>query len=215
MDRTNRRKKGGALRAIWLCAFALTVLAVLTAPLALSRYVGAGTGASGTARVAKWDVAFADRRRCVTGGVAFTDRDIGGTGNAQWQEVGVINTGEVVAEFRIWVGYVEAGTTARYATDTAITAATGKVPANIIRFEQLGQGDLNNEEVNYGYGASTDLRPTPSDLGGGLWRIGILAPGERAWVMMRFNNNGFDGYPNMASPSGYKCKLFIEAIQVD
>ena len=54
MDRTDKRKKGRTLRAVWLCAFTLTMLVVLTAPLALSKYAAPGTGKAG-ARVAKFE----------------------------------------------------------------------------------------------------------------------------------------------------------------
>ena len=54
MDRTDKRRKGGALRTVWLCAFMLAMISVLTVPLALSKYVAPGEGQPG-ARVAKWE----------------------------------------------------------------------------------------------------------------------------------------------------------------
>jgi len=54
MSRGKRLPRGKALRAIWLCALALMVLAVLTTPLATSKYITWGEGQA-KARIAAWE----------------------------------------------------------------------------------------------------------------------------------------------------------------
>jgi len=50
-------RQGVAMRGIWLCALALTVLTVVTTPLAVSKYVAQGKGQA-KARVAAWEVEY-------------------------------------------------------------------------------------------------------------------------------------------------------------
>lgn len=66
MEHMNKAKRvPNSTRVVWLCALALTLLTVVTAPFAVSRYVAQGQGTA-RARIAAWEVSF-DSSRVVVG----------------------------------------------------------------------------------------------------------------------------------------------------
>jgi len=74
-------RRGGLQNIVWLCALILAVAAVLTAPLAVSKYVTAGQGLA-KARIAAWDVDFDPASLTNTGKRAvFLDSDYATAGD--------------------------------------------------------------------------------------------------------------------------------------
>lgn len=210
---TKKLRQGSALRGIWLCALALTVLAVVTAPLAVSRYTAQGAGTA-KARVAAWEVVFAPRWRVTNNGAAITYRDLSttwggvspatGGRTAWWQEFSVRNNSEVMADFILWVGYVTSDS-------LTPTEASPKEPnITMTRFP------IETEGYNATYLSPTnDLFPTPVNNGNNTFTIKNIEPGKTAWVQLHFFSNTFDGYGGLGTRTSHKCKLFFEAVQVD
>lgn len=125
MDRYFRFRRG-----IWLCTLALTVLAVLTAPLAVSRYTAQGQG-SARARIAAWDVAAASS----IAANLETDNIFTAAGNLSAGTVALTNDSEVMADITLSVKYVSivngsAGT---------VTAASPNDPNFLFSFTNTAQ----------------------------------------------------------------------------
>jgi len=179
---------------IWLCALMLTVLTVLTTPFAVSKYTTRGTGAA-KARIAAWEVVFADRPRISNNGAAITYRDLASGRTAWWQELSFRNDSEVMVNFTFWVGYVE---------DNALTPDeySPKVPSSMIEFTQFNA-------------AAPAINPVPVHNANETWTIQNIPPATTAWVQVHFFSNSFDGYGALGARTSYKCKLFFEAVQVD
>lgn len=89
------------IRAVWLCALALMVLAVLTMPLAVSRYVATGTG-SAKARIAAFDVECPAHPSTGQKTLMFVSKHTAGTKKDAWYfGVKVKNTSEVTVRVQL------------------------------------------------------------------------------------------------------------------
>lgn len=97
MKQKFNRAGGKALRGIWLCVLALTVTAVVTAPLALSRYTAQGLG-SARARIASWDPQIALTGWPATGDQKFVlfNNDINKKNSYTGPSFSVTNNGETL-----------------------------------------------------------------------------------------------------------------------
>ena len=97
-----------------LLALILTVAAVLTAPLAMSKYVATGAGAAG-ARIAKWDIQFTQNP--VTGSTGYFSGTVVGTNHpftgsnyptqTTTRTFTITNSSEVIADVTIQLRYTQ------------------------------------------------------------------------------------------------------------
>jgi len=210
-----RLQQGAALRAVWLCVVALTVLTVLTAPLAVSKYTAQGHGTA-KARVAAWDVTFAERPRIQDKGVALQKPSSFTVPNwpyneAGWQELPIENASEVMAKVYLFVIY-------RWDKDDAFPAtpqaAYAERLANNLTLTP-GQGIAFNS-YSGGEGSTDDIKNVaPVNEGNQIWSV-TIPPAKTMWVEMTFGGGAFDTlFGTTYGNNTCKAKLYLYAVQVD